>query len=96
MPKELMSERDFQTEVIKFAKMLGWVYYHTHLSKNSVAGFPDLVLAKDRILYRELKSEKGRLTKDQKMWGERLRAAGGDWQVWRPSQLEQIYEELLR
>lgn len=39
-----MPEKDFQSEVMKEAKLLGWVGYHTYSSKKSVEGFPDTVL----------------------------------------------------
>lgn len=39
-----MSESVFQSKVINMAKSLGWEHYHTHDSRRSVAGFPDLVL----------------------------------------------------
>ena len=38
-------------------------------------------------MLRELKTEKGRLTKDQQAWGSRLRDAGVSWDVWRPADL---------
>lgn len=49
-------------------------------------GFPDLVLIGPfgGILWRELKSQRGRLDPAQVVWGDRLRAGGGDWDVWRP------------
>ena len=89
-----IKEKHFQAQVIKIAKAFGWTYYHTYWSKNSPAGFPDLVLVKNKILYRELKTEKGRLTPAQKMWGENIKKAGGDWDVWRPSMADKIQEEL--
>ena len=91
-----MTEKQFQAQIVKFAKMQGWMVYHTFDSRKSEPGFPDLMLAKDRILYRELKSEDGKLTFYQKRWGDRIRQAGGDWEVWRPSQIKAIYEELMR
>ena len=90
-----MTEKQFQAQVVRFAKMQGWICYHTYDSRRSEPGFPDLVLVKDRILYRELKTESGRLTKPQKAWGCAIVQAGGDWAVWRPSQLDEIYKELM-
>ena len=89
-----MTEKQFQAQVVKWAKMMRWQVYHTHDSRRSEPGFPDLVLAKDRVLFRELKTDKGRLTPAQKMWGKDLTDAGADWAIWRPSMLEEIYKEL--
>jgi len=51
-------------------------------------GFPDLlVVTPTRILYRELKRELGKLSPEQEAWRDRIRRAGGDWDVWRPSDL---------
>ena len=64
-----MTEKDFQGRVVQFAKLLGWLCYHTYDSRRSEPGFPDLVLVKGkRILYRELKSESGKLSDYQKWW----------------------------
>lgn len=55
--KELTpTEADFQGRVIGLAKSLGWSVYHTHYSKHSEAGFPDLVLVRPpRLIFAELK-----------------------------------------
>ena len=43
--------------------------YHTHDSRKSEAGFPDLVMVRnEHIWFVELKSEKGKLTSAQKTW----------------------------
>lgn len=82
-----MTEAQLQTGVIRLAKALGWEVYHTHDSRGSQKGFPDLVLwhvEQGRILYRELKTTKGKLTAEQRTVLLALRAAGGDVDVWRP------------
>ena len=90
-----MKEKQFQARVVLFAKRHGWLVYHTYDSRRSEPGFPDLVLVKDRILYRELKTETGKLTEAQKSWGRAVVKAGGDWAVWRPSDMAEIYKELM-
>jgi hypothetical protein len=68
-------------------------------------GWPDLVLvhagsppikhvhtpagSAQRVLFRELKSESGQLSSEQLQWGDWLTAAGADWQLWRPSMLDE-------
>lgn len=59
------------------------------------AGFPDLVLVRDRVLYAEVKSAGGRLEPEQRAWRDRIVAAGGEWHLWRPDQREWI-TSLLR
>ena len=39
------------------------------------------------ILFRELKSERGTLNPDQEMVRDKILAAGGNWALWRPSDL---------
>ncbi|MEW1964651.1 VRR-NUC domain-containing protein [Micrococcus sp. NPDC078436] len=82
-----MSERDLQDAVVRMAESLGWKVYHTYDSRRSGPGWPDLVLGRDgRVLFRELKTMKGRVSKDQQEWIGLLAAAGDDVAVWRPDQ----------
>lgn len=49
-------------------------------------GFPDLVVVgPGGVLYRELKSDRGSLTADQREWLTALTAAGVDADVWKPA-----------
>ena len=89
-----MKEKHFQSLVVFYARSRGWRVYHTYDSRRSEPGFPDLVLVRNEVLYRELKAEKGRLTDAQKAWGESLTKAGANYAVWRPSMIQQIYKEL--
>lgn len=66
---------------------LGIRWFHVHDSRRSVPGFPDLVLVSARIAYRELKSDEGILRPEQREWRDALRAAGADWDIWRPRDL---------
>lgn len=85
-----MREAVLQMRVEQHARTLGWLAYHTHDSRRSAAGFPDLVLVHDRqarVLYRELKTARGRVSPDQQRWLTALAAAGQDAAVWRPADL---------
>ena len=86
-----MSERNLQSAVLKLAGFHGYeVRYHTKDSRGSQAGFPDLVLAskkRGKLLFRELKSDSGRLRPEQKVVLEVLAACGQDAGVWRPADL---------
>lgn len=83
-----MSEDTLQTRVEQIARELGWRHYHTYNSRRSQPGFPDLVMVRrGRIVWRELKSMKGRVSADQRKWLDALEKANADVGVWRPIDL---------
>src|SRR5437763_8067393 len=79
-----LPERELQQLVADLCGWLGLLHVHVHYSVGMVKGWPDSVIVGKRVLYRELKSEYGRLSAEQRDVGDRLRAAGADWAVWRP------------
>ena len=67
---------------------LGLLRYHTHDSRRSPSGFPDLVCVGPRgVLFRELKTQRGKVSAPQREWLDALAAAGADADIWRPSDL---------
>lgn len=85
------TEEEFQAAVIQFAKLLGYRCYHTHDSRRSEPGFPDLVLVKSgRMIVAELKRQTGRTTPAQQEWIALLRSAGVETHIWRPSDWDAI------
>ena len=48
-----MTEKEFQRLVVDYATLHGWMHYHTHDSRRSTPGFPDLVLVRERIIFAE-------------------------------------------
>jgi hypothetical protein len=91
------SERDFQRAVIDLIRWLGLHYFHDNDSRRNRAGFPDLVVAgQGGFIFRELKSETGRLRPEQLDWLSRLTQGGADAAIWRPSDMAsgRIKEEL--
>ena len=87
------TEKDFMRAIHLLAELCGWLIYHTHDSRRSPAGFPDLVLVKPpRVLFIETKSEKGRVTPEQQTWLTALEACDEPPQTYlaRPSDWESI------
>ena len=91
---DTVSEKDFMAAVIKESERLGWKVYHTHDSRKSQAGYPDLTLARDRLIVAELKTESGRVTAAQANWLTALAEAGVECYLWRPSSWTRIVEVL--
>ena len=89
-----ISEAAFQAQVVQTAELFGWSTFHVHDMRRSVPGWPDLVLVRERVLFRELKTDRGRVTPEQQYWLDRLTAAGQDAGLWRPSDWETIVEVL--
>ena len=70
------------------AHIYGWrLVYHTFRSQHSPSGFPDYVLVRERVVFAELKTEKGKPTPFQTEWLDGLRSAGAEVYLWRPSDL---------
>lgn len=82
-----MTENELQAAVIDLCKLYGIAYYHTHNSRRSVPGWPDLALCGRVLILRELKTDTGRITAAQRAWGDRLRRARQSWDIWRPEDL---------
>lgn len=67
-------EAVFQAQVVQLAGFYGWLIYHTHDSRRSQPGFPDLVLVRGaELLFVELKTASGRVRPEQQMWLDALR-----------------------
>jgi len=91
-----MTEAELQRQVIDLAEALGWLVYHTYNSRRSQRGFPDLCLVKGtRLMFVELKREKGKLSAYQQEW---LRAIDDakrvDWRIVRPSSFDTLADDL--
>ena len=92
-----MSERDYQKQIVELAETLGWRVYHTHDSRRSNPGFPDLVLVRDsRLVFIEVKRQSGKLSLAQKDWLTALsEVAEVTTLIARPSDWEQVASCLL-
>ena len=89
-------EYQFQQSIIQLAEWNKWMVYHVtnvrgRLRSPTSVGFPDLVLLRgSRIIFAELKTEKGKLTKAQVRWIDSLKEAGQKAVVWRPQDWDEI------
>lgn len=64
-------EGDYQQTIIDLLRLNGWKVYHTHDSRRSEPGFPDLIAIKGGdLLALEIKSDRGRPTPAQLEWLE--------------------------
>jgi hypothetical protein len=91
-----MGEQDLQGAVIDLCRLLHLRVAHFRPARTGRgwrtpvqadgAGFPDLVIVgPGGVAFRELKSDRGRLSADQKLWRDALYDAGADHWVWRPT-----------
>lgn len=101
-----LTEKQFQHQVEHLAHVYGWRLFHALPAMNSTGGwrtaqtgdigFPDLVLAHPTkgLIFAELKSQRGRITVDQRIWLNILEATGAETHIWRPSDFEHIKTRL--
>ena len=101
------TEAQFQQAVQQLATSLKWDWMHVRPSLNARnvyttavsgslgSGWPDLVLCRGgRLIFAELKAEKGKLSANQIRVLNLLESAGHDVFCWRPSDWETIMETL--
>ena len=91
-----LTEKEFMAQVVKLARVLGWIVFHPYESRRSVHGFPDLTMVRPpRVLFVELKNDKGRLTLAQEHRGKMLgECPDVKYYLWRPSDWDDIVEVL--
>lgn len=111
-PDSKLSERQFQSQVLALAQLLGWSYWHDNATNaprrcqscgayragpRNVAGLPDLLLVRgSQLIWAELKAQDGSTSPEQRQWIAALRAAGQTVFVWRPSDWPEIERVLAR
>jgi hypothetical protein len=99
-----ISEVEWQATVIEIAEWNGWKWYHSPKNRpvggkiqNIIAGYPDLCLVRGRrLLFVELKRERGVTTVAQKEWLAALIRTGAEVEVWRPSDVDDVKRVLAR
>ncbi len=93
---KMMTEKQLREGIRELCRIYGWKFHFTWLAIHSPKGFPDLVLRKPpRIVFAELKREKGKLTPSQIEWIEDLKASGQEIYIWYPHDLPQNISKVL-
>ena len=83
---EAMTEAELSEKVRVMCEAFGLMAFHTRDSRGTRAGYPDWhIVAPGRgHMWRELKSNRGRLTPEQSAVLDALHNLGEDANVWRP------------
>lgn len=105
-----ISERDWQNQVIQLAKLYKWKVHAERPARTKHGwktpiqgdvGFPDLVLVRgDRLIFAELKTQKGQLSQEQENWYIALSSVAYEREehiqveVWRPKDFEEVQKIL--
>jgi len=92
-------EGEFQDELMVYAKLRGWKRAHFRPAKTDRgwrtpvsgdgAGFPDLILARERLVVVECKAGNNKPSADQVDWLEAFIRCGVETYVWYPEDLEE-------
>jgi hypothetical protein len=106
-----ISERRFMAQVVRLAELLGWRAWHDNATNaprackacaarlpvvRNAAGMLDLILMRrPRVVWAELKADRGKLTDEQLATLIELRASHQEAYVWKPSDWKTI-ERILR
>lgn len=108
MGQDGLSEKQFQQQVIELARRLGWHVWHVSDSRRFVggrafgdplaAGLPDLIMIRPpRVVFIELKTNKGRVRPSQKETLALLdQCAGVEVYLIRPRDWEKLVAILQR
>jgi hypothetical protein len=94
-----MPEKALLAQIRGLAKAHSWLTYHVFDARRSEEGYPDLTLVKPgRLIFAELKSEKGKLSHEQAVWLDMLRHSipGIEVYCWRPRDLPTIAARLAQ
>ena len=103
-----LSEDDVLAAIVQYAQLRGILVHHSRPARTANGwatpiqgdkGLPDLILAgRNGVLFRELKTARGRLSEDQDTWISRLVRARQNVAVWRttdwPTRIRKELEEI--
>lgn len=88
-----VTERDLREQVRDLCKIYHWRFLFTWTSIHSPKGMLDLLLInkeQERVIFAELKSERGKMTPEQQETFDELDACGQEVYLWRPADIENI------
>lgn len=96
----VMLESEWQKTVIELAHTFHWLVAHFLPAETTRgwrtpagadgAGFPDLVLVRERVIWAELKQIGKKPSERQQMWLDALEKAGQEVYVWRESDYDDV------
>lgn len=89
-----LTEKEWAAQVHALAASLGWKRYHTYRSDRSEPGWPDEALVRERLLFLELKAERGKFSTPQREWLRALHTADVEVYVARPHNLQHLADIL--
>lgn len=102
----VQTEAQFEVALVEAARLLGWRVVHFRPARTGDgwrtavaydgAGWPDLVLVRDRLVVAELKGPRGSMTARQIGWVAALEHAGVETYVWRPEDFDAALAVLTR
>jgi hypothetical protein len=94
--QSIRNERELQDLVLQTAHVFRWrvAHFRSVLTKHGWqtpvaadgAGFPDFLLARDRLVFMEFKHGYNKLEPEQVIWKEWIEAAGVEWYEIRAAQ----------
>lgn len=102
--KDQVSEAQWEKTLVALAHLNSWMVAGFRTAqvgkswqtpvRHDAKGWPDLVLVRDRVIFVELKTNKGRISDAQDEWIMALETAGQEVYVWRPSDWDEVVEVL--
>jgi len=94
----MTEESQFQAKVITLATRLGYDFiYHTHNSRRSPKGFPDLIMIRPRdmrLVVIEFKIKPHKPTTEQQKWLDAFALVTNFCFLWYPEDWDEILEVL--
>ena len=102
-----ISHADWQKSVIEIAQLYGWRVAHLGKAQTKSgrwltpvgadgAGFPDLLMLRERMVAAELKTMRDTLRANQRVWLGAFREAGATAVTWKPCDVDHVHKELSR
>lgn len=95
-----VSERELQRTVTEALRLHSYLVFHDLDSRGNAPGLPDVIAvhpSTGSLLFIELKTEKGRVSKQQEAWAHALQGATSpEYHLWRPSDLDKALARIAQ